>query len=81
MTDLATTQSLRDYINNSLSTSEETLSLADDDDLLEVLDSMQILRLVMELEGKYAIKFDNGELTPDNLGSIRKLTEFVNSKR
>ena len=77
----STTESIREYISTSFSSNEDALKLGDDDDLLEVLDSLQVLRMVMDLEAKYAIKFDNSEMTPENLGSIKKLAEFVNTKR
>ena len=76
-----TTDEVRSYIHRSLSTGEPTLSLGDEDDLLDILDSLQVLRLVMQLETTYAIKFDNGDLTPDNLGSIARLVAFVNARR
>jgi acyl carrier protein len=79
-TKATTPESVRDYINESFSTRERTLALKEDDQLLEALDSLQVLRLVMELESKFSIRFDNSEMTPDNLGSITKIAAFVNSK-
>jgi acyl carrier protein len=79
--DLVTPGSICEYINTAFSTEERTLSLTADDQLLAELDSMQVMRLVVELEAKYSIRFDNGDMTPDNLGSIARVTAFVNSKR
>jgi acyl carrier protein len=80
-TEPATAEHIRNYIQTSFSTAEEPVEFADDDDLLEVLDSLQVLRMITDLETEYAIKFDNSEMTPENLGSIAKLASFVESKR
>jgi len=52
-----------------------------DDDLLSILDSLQILRMLLDLEAQYAIKVENSELTPDNLGTISRLANFIARKR
>jgi len=80
-TEAATAEHIRDYIQRSFSTTDEGITFGNDDDLLEVLDSLQVLRMVMDLEAKYGIKFDNSEMTPENLGSIAKLAAFVDTKR
>jgi acyl carrier protein len=71
---------IRDYINKSFA-GDSGVILTDDDDLLEVLDSLQVMRLVVDFESMYAIKFHNSDMTPENLGSMAKLAAFVNSKR
>lgn len=81
MTESTTPRHIREYIQASFSTNEEPLTFRDDDDLLELLDSLQVLRMVMDLEVKYSIKFDNSEMTPENLGSVERLASFVNAKR
>jgi acyl carrier protein len=72
---------IRDYIVSSFLESADAAALRDDDDLLMVLDSLQILRLLMDLETRYSIKVDNSELSPDNLGTVEKLAAFVARKR
>ena len=79
--EFVTSAAMCEYINTAFSTEERPLSLTTEDQLLEALDSMQVMRLVIELEAKYGIRFDNGDMTPDNLGSIAKVAAFVNSKR
>jgi len=81
MPSTATVEHIREYIQSSFGAGEGGPPLGDHDDLLQVLDSLQVLRLVMDLESKYSIKFDNGEMTPENLGSIVKLAAFVDAKR
>jgi acyl carrier protein len=69
------------YIRESFLTPEDALVIGADDDLLELLDSLQVLRMITDLEARYGIKFQNSEMTPENLGSISKLASFVESKR
>jgi acyl carrier protein len=56
-------------------------TLRNDTDLLDVLDSLQILRLVIELESLFAIKVGDSDLTLDNLGSVAKIAAFIRRKR
>jgi acyl carrier protein len=46
-------------------------------DLFLLLDSLQVLRLVMQLESWYAIKVEKHELSPENLSSVQKAAAFV----
>jgi acyl carrier protein len=78
-------QTIRQYLESSLFADGPAAngngSLACDDDLLTILDSLQVLRMLLDLEAQYAIKVDNSELTPENLGTIRRLAEFIAKKR
>jgi acyl carrier protein len=56
-------------------------TLQNDTDLLGVLDSLQILRLVIELESHFTIKVGDSDLTVDNLGSVAKIAAFIGRKR
>ena len=78
--ELVVVDQIRDYINKSFA-GDVGVKLTDDDDLLQVLDSLQVMRLVVDFESMYGIKFHNSDMTPENLGSIAKLAAFVNSKR
>jgi acyl carrier protein len=79
MTDIQ--QAIREYIQSSFLDGSDGKSLRNDDDLLTVLDSLQILRMLMDLEAKYSIKVENSELSPENLGTIERLAAFVARKR
>jgi acyl carrier protein len=46
-----------------------------------VLDSLQILRMIIDLETEHAIKVENSELTPENLGTVERLAAFIEKKR
>jgi acyl carrier protein len=50
------------------------------DDLFLLLDSLQILRLVMQLESSFGIKVQPQELSADNLSSVQKIAAFVARK-
>jgi acyl carrier protein len=55
-------------------------SFGDDDDLLNVLDSLHLLRLVMALENHFAVKVDHAEMTAENLRSISRLASLMAQK-
>jgi acyl carrier protein len=72
---------IREYLTDSFIAEGQTATIADDDDLMEVLDSLQILRMVPDLENQFSIHVDNGDLTPENFGTVEKLAAFVARKR
>jgi acyl carrier protein len=74
-------QVIRGFIKDGLLADGEAPSPQDDDDLFFFLDSLQVLRMLIELESRYAIKVDNSELTVENLGTIAKLAAFISKKR
>jgi acyl carrier protein len=56
--------------------------LADSDPLLEhgVVDSTGVLEIIRFIEENYAIKLDDDEIVPENLGSIARIAEFIERK-
>ena len=72
---------LRDYVTDSFLEGGETTTIQDDDDLMQVLDSLQILRLVAEVEKRYTIHVENSDLTPEHFGSIEKLAAYIARKQ
>ena len=73
-------QILRDYIVDRYLSPDDADSFSDDDDLLAMLDSLQVLRLLIDMERQFSIHVDNSELTPDNLGTVNKLANFIEQK-
>ena len=73
-------QKIRDYLGTSFLDEQQSLALRDEDDLLTVLDSLQVLRMLMDLESEYAFQVDPSEFTPENLGSVRRLADFIGRK-
>jgi acyl carrier protein len=74
-------RAVREYILESFLTAADAQRFRDDDDLLLLLDSLQILRLLISLEGKFGVKIEDGDLTPENIGSVKKLTATIERKR
>jgi acyl carrier protein len=74
---------IRDYIQQSFLEDGRAAAteLRGNEDLLTLLDSLQILRMLMDLESQFEIKVDNSELTPENLGTIERLAEFIHKKQ
>ena len=71
----------RAYIIDSFLTAAQARTFHDDDDLLQLLDSLQLLRMVMALESTFSIKVQDSELNAENLGSVRRIAAFVARKR
>ncbi|TPV95918.1 MAG: hypothetical protein B7733_07445 [Myxococcales bacterium FL481] len=72
---------IHDFILGSFRAEGQDVSITGSDDLLDLLDSLQLLRLIMELEAYYTIKVDNGDLTPENVGTIDKLAAYIDTRR
>jgi acyl carrier protein len=73
-------QTVRAYITDAFLAGRDEATLSDDDDLLTVLDSLQLLRMVVALEGLYSIRVEDIDLSADNLGSVRRIAAFVARK-
>ena len=55
-----------------------------DDDILPqtgVLDSAAIIELIVWVETEFAIDIDQGELSLENFGSIRRMTAYIDGRR
>lgn len=74
-------QSIRRSIAGYLDDGAAPATVDNDTDLLTLLDSLQILRTLLDLEAEYSIKVENSELTPENLGTIGRLAELIDRKQ
>jgi acyl carrier protein len=72
---------IREYVTDSFLAEGQTALIQDDDDLMEVLDSLQVLRMVADLENRFSIQVDNSDLTPENFGSVERLAAFIARKQ
>lgn len=54
--------------------------LQDDDDLFELMDSIDVVRLVDQLQGHYGISVSNAEMTAENLGSLAAIAGLIERK-
>ena len=81
-TDLATLEDgLRQYVASSFLTEVQAQDLQNDSDLFALLDSLQVLRLVVALETTFGFKVGDGELAPENLSSVERIARFISRKR
>jgi acyl carrier protein len=72
---------VRAYIVDSFLSEQKAAAFDNDVDLLMVLDSLQVLRMVLALEKQYGIKVQENELAPENLGSVSKIAAFIARKQ
>ena len=72
---------VRSFVVSSYLSATQGETFQDDDDLLSLLDSLQILRMIIHLESTFSIKVGNSDLTPENLGSVKRLAELIARKR
>jgi len=72
---------VRQYIASSFLTEAQADDLRSDTDLFALLDSLQVLRLVVALETAFGFKVGDGELSPENLSTIERIGQFVARKR
>ena len=74
---------LRQHIAENILFSIKGYPYPDDASLLEngIIDSMNVMELVLFLEQKWGIKIEDTEIVPDNFDSISGLAAFVRSKQ
>lgn len=68
---------VRNFVVESFLSPAEAETFRNDDDLLMILDSLQVLRIVVALEPAFGVKVGNDELTADNLGSVERIAAYV----
>ncbi|HJR58738.1 MAG TPA: acyl carrier protein [Vicinamibacterales bacterium] len=54
-----------------------------DDDILPqsgLLDSASILELILWVESEFGFEIDQGDLSLDNFGTIRRMTEYISAR-
>ena len=74
---MTTIDRIRKYVRDAVLARGGSFTLPDEGDLLQALDSLQLLRMILELEKAFGVRIENGDLTPENLGSIASLAAFV----
>lgn len=74
---------LRKYIAENILFSSNGYPHQDDTSFLEngIIDSMNVLELVMFVEQKYRFKVEDDEIIPDNFDSITKMAAFIRRKQ
>lgn len=73
---------IREFIVSNFLFGQEGDGLADDQSFLEsgVIDSTGLLELVSFVEQRYGISIADKELVPENLDSLRNISQFVARK-
>ena len=74
---------IREYITQNILFSSNGYPFEDDTSFLEngIIDSMNVMELVMFVEEKFHIKVKDEEIVPDNFDSIACLSSYVKSKQ
>ncbi|TLN27759.1 acyl carrier protein [bacterium] len=74
---------LRRYIADNILFSSNGYPHQDDTSFLEngIVDSMNVLELVMFVEQKFGVKVQDSEIVPDNFDSVARLADFVRRKQ
>ncbi|QDV20159.1 acyl carrier protein [Gimesia panareensis] len=73
---------IRNFVADNFLFGEDPESLQNDDSFLEtgIIDSTGVLELVAFIEDQYDVQVDDDELVPENLDSINRLIDFIESK-
>lgn len=70
------------YIAENILFSRNGYPYANDASFLEngIIDSMNVLELVMFVEEKFSIHVDDSEIVPENFDSVKNLAAYIKSK-
>jgi len=74
-------QQVREYIVSTAVDDAQAEDLSNDDDLLQILDSLQILRMVIEFESMFGVTIDNSDLSPETIGTVDRIATFIHEKK
>jgi acyl carrier protein len=71
------------FVKNDLLRGEEGRLPSPEESLVDsgILDSVSVLRLLIFVEEHFAITISDEEVTPDNLGSIKRIAAFIDRKK
>jgi acyl carrier protein len=74
---------VREHIAENILFSNKGYPYPDDASFLEsgIIDSMNVMELVLFLEEKLGVQIDNTEIVPENFDSVAKLAEFARRKQ
>lgn len=75
-------QSIRTYIAENIIFSGNGYPYPDDTSFLNegIVDSMNILELVLFVEERFGVKVEDAEIIPDNFDSVTRLAGYVRGK-
>lgn len=75
-------ETLRNFVVMNFLFGQGGDDLSEDDSFLErgIIDSTGVLELVGFLERQFGLQLEDDEIVPENLDSLRRLTDFVERK-
>ncbi len=75
-------ESIRSYLAENIIFSGNGYPYADDTSFLNegIVESMNILELVLFVEERFGVKVEDQEIIPDNFDSVSRLAAYVRSK-
>ncbi len=73
---------IREFVMEQFLKDSSEQTLGDDASFLEegIIDSVGVLELVAFLEEKFGLTVEDEELSPENLDSLARLVDYVDSK-
>ena len=76
-------ETIRSFIAENILYNNKGFPYSDDTSFLEnaIIDSMNLLEIVMFIEDKFAISVADEDITPDNFDSVTKLADFIHRKK
>ncbi len=82
MIDVDLGREIRHFIVEVFAFGDDSALVSDDASLLEsrVLDSTDVLELIVFVEGRFGIKVEDDEVMPENFDSVNKVQDFVTRK-
>lgn len=77
----STQRVLIEFIESKLVLDREPPTVAPDEPLIgSILDSLNLLRLVVFIEERFGFHVDDGDLVPDNFETVEKITTYIQTK-
>lgn len=79
---MQTEQILISHIVEEIAWDRDHLTISPDDQLLDgLLDSLDVLKLVVFVEEQFHVRVSDEELVPENFASIARLAAFIGAKQ
>ena len=74
---------INDYISQELVPDPALLPLANDESLLDsgILDSLNLLRLVLFLEERFGITMGDADMLPENFASVNTICAYLRARQ
>lgn len=74
-----TASELLAYIKTELATGNPELD--PETNLVDVVDSTAVMEIVVWIEGKFGFDVEIDDITPDNFGSVAKLSSYIEKRK